>query len=117
MTLGGFLKHLDIPRKMKQTLPNNDIKKKKIKKCSHYSIKEINQIYLSIRCELPAKLPRVQIACSATTGWGEPNREMKPATAPALPTAFVWSDVPDAMLVSAQADSNCRSGLERYIHY
>jgi hypothetical protein len=65
VTLGGFLKHLGIPRK--QTLPTMTFKKK-IKKCSHYSIKEINQIYLSIRCESPAKLPRVQIACSATTG-------------------------------------------------
>jgi hypothetical protein len=37
---------------------------------------------------------------------------MKPATAPALTTAFVWSDVPEAMLVRAQADSNWRSGLK-----
>ena len=116
MTLGGFLKHLDIPRKMKQTLPNNDIKKKKIKKCSHYSIKEINQIYLSIRCESPAKLPRVQIACSATTGWGEPNKEMNPAAVAAITPAFVWSAVSDAMLVNGYADSNCKSGIEIYKH-
>ena len=59
----------------------------------------------------PAMLPRAQTACSATTGWGEPSRAMNPATAPALTTALVCSDVPEAMLVRAQADSNCKSGL------
>ena len=38
---------------------------------------------------------------------------MKPATAPALTTALVCSDVPDAILVKAQADSNWRSGLTK----
>lgn len=31
-------------------------------------------------------------------------------TAPPLTTALVWSDVPDAMLVRAQAASNCMGG-------
>ena len=35
---------------------------------------------------------------------------MKNGTAPALTTAFVWSGVPEAMLVRAQAASNCRAG-------
>ncbi len=60
----------------------------------------------------PAILSRAQTACSATTGWGEPNKIINPATAPALTTALVWSDVPDAILVRAQAESHCRSGLE-----
>jgi len=38
---------------------------------------------------------------------------MNPATAPALTTALVCSEVPEAMLVSAQADSNCKSGLKK----
>jgi hypothetical protein len=41
---------------------------------------------------------------------------MDPATAAALTTAIVWSDMADAMLVSVQADSNCKSGLEKYKH-
>jgi hypothetical protein len=63
-----ILETLRYSKENEANIAYNDIKKKKIKKCSHYSIKEINQIYLSIRCESPAKLPRVQIACSATTG-------------------------------------------------
>ena len=38
---------------------------------------------------------------------------MNPSTAPALTTALVWSDVPEAIFVSAQADSNWRSGLAK----
>jgi hypothetical protein len=41
---------------------------------------------------------------------------MYPAAAAALIAAFVWSDMPDAMVVSAHADSNCKSGLEIYKH-
>ena len=37
---------------------------------------------------------------------------MNPATAAALTIALVWSDVPDVMLVKAQADSNQISRLE-----
>ena len=38
---------------------------------------------------------------------------MYPTTATALTTAIVWSDMTDAMLVSAHADSNCTSGLKK----
>ncbi len=40
----------------------------------------------------PAILPRAQTACSATTGWGEPNKEMKSATASAL-VRYSWCNV------------------------
>ena len=42
---------------------------------------------------------------------------MYPAAAAALTAALVWSDMCDAMVVvSAHADSNCKSGLEIYKH-
>ena len=38
---------------------------------------------------------------------------MNPAAVAAItPSAFVWSDVSDAMFVNAYADSNCKSGIE-----
>ena len=46
----------------------------------------------------------------------ESSIEMYPATAATLTKAFDWSDMADAMLVSAHADSNCKSGLEKYKH-
>ena len=52
------------------------------------------------------------LSLSATTGWGDPNKEKNPATAAALTTALVWSNVSDAIPVIAHADSNCKSRLE-----
>ena len=39
---------------------------------------------------------------------------MKCGTAPLLTTALVWSGVPEAMLVRAQADSNWRLGASKW---
>ena len=52
------------------------------------------------------------LSLSATTGWGDPNKEKNPATAAALTTALVWSNVSDAIPVIAHTDSNCKSRLE-----
>ena len=40
---------------------------------------------------------------------------MYPATAAALTAAFVWSDMPDAMVESAHADSNSNQSY-KYIN-
>ena len=42
----------------------------------------------------------------AHTAWGDVNTEMNAGIAPPSTTALVCSDVPEAMLVRAQADSN-----------
>ena len=55
-------------------------------------------------------LPSAQMACSLMCGWGEQTRLMKAGMAPPDTTAAVCSEVPDAMLVSAQAASNWRGG-------
>jgi hypothetical protein len=62
-------------------LPNNENKKKKITKFS-LSHKEISKTYLSIH-----NLMR------------QANKKMNPATAAALTTALVWSNMIDAMQV------------------
>lgn len=54
--------------------------------------------------------PRAQTACSLIWACGEEIRPMNAGTAPPWTTALVWSDVPDAMLVRAQAASNCMGG-------
>jgi hypothetical protein len=46
-------------------------------------------------------------ACSRTSSLGELRSLTKMGTAPHSTTTLVFSDVPDAMLVSAQAASNC----------
>ena len=51
-------------------------------------------------------LPRAQTACSHTLVCGDPRSLRKRGTAFASTTAWVWRDVPDAMLVNAQAASN-----------
>lgn len=56
--------------------------------------------------DVPAMFPRAHTACSQTAMFVELSRRMKAGTAPALTTIFVWSLVPEAMLVSAQAASN-----------
>jgi hypothetical protein len=57
-----------------------------------HSQKEINQIYQNIH------------------NWmRQAHKEMNPATAAALTTALVWSNMIDAILVRAHADSNCKS--------
>jgi hypothetical protein len=50
--------------------------------------------------------PSAHTACSLIWAWGDANREMNAGIAPPSTTALVCSDVPEAMLVSAQADSN-----------
>lgn len=59
---------------------------------------------------VPAMLPRAQMACSLMCGWGDDTRFMKAGMAPPSTTAVVWSEVPEAMLVSAQAASNWMGG-------
>lgn len=49
------------------------------------------------------------VTCSWTSSKSELSSSMKIGTAPASITVFVCMDVPDAMLVSAQAASNCRT--------
>ena len=50
--------------------------------------------------------PRAHTACSLMWAWEDANREMNAGIAPPSTTALVCSDVPEAMLVRAQADSN-----------
>lgn len=59
----------------------------------------------------PAMLPIAQTACSATSGRGETSNCFRLGRAPSCTTAWVCSDVPDAMLVKAQHASNCSEGL------
>mmetsp|Transcript_27166 Transcript_27166/g.61396 ORF Transcript_27166/g.61396 Transcript_27166/m.61396 type:complete len:234 (-) Transcript_27166:271-972(-) len=61
--------------------------------------------------ESPAILPRAQTACSLTSSFGLISSCTKMGTAPFAITTRVCSDVPDAILVSAQALSNCNIGL------
>lgn len=55
-------------------------------------------------------LPSAQMACSLMCGCGDDTRLMKAGMAPPSTTAVVWSVVPEAMLVSAQAASNWMGG-------
>lgn len=55
---------------------------------------------------LPAIFPKAHTACSLMWVWEEARRDIKAEIAPPSTTAFVWSDVPEAILVSAQAASN-----------
>jgi hypothetical protein len=57
-------------------------------------------------------LPKAQTACSTKFVTGDERRFTSKGTAPALTTSIVWADVPEAMLVRAQADSNCIAGLK-----
>jgi len=54
----------------------------------------------------PAILPRAHTACSATLACSDDRSRMNGAMAPALITALVCCDVPEAMLVRAHAASN-----------
>ncbi len=56
--------------------------------------------------ESPATLPKAQAHCSRTSSDLEDNNLMNIGTAPALTTARVRSEVPEAILVKAQAASN-----------
>lgn len=80
-----------------------------------YSSNKVNRNpYISLKRSAndhpPAMFPRAQTACSLIWACGEEMRPMKAGTAPPWTTALVWSDVPDAMLVRAQAASNCMGG-------
>mmetsp|Transcript_22697 Transcript_22697/g.62659 ORF Transcript_22697/g.62659 Transcript_22697/m.62659 type:complete len:200 (-) Transcript_22697:88-687(-) len=59
-------------------------------------------------------LPRAQTACSRTSSLGDASRDTKMGTAPASITTFVWSEVPEATLVSAHAASNCSCGASGF---
>lgn len=59
---------------------------------------------------IPAIFPRAQTACSLMWGCGDITRLMKAEMAPPFTTAVVWSELPEAMLVRAQAASNCMGG-------
>ena len=61
--------------------------------------------------ESPAMLPSAHTACSRTSSLGLIRRRTKMGTAPTSMTTLVWSEVPEAMLVRAQAASNWRAGL------
>mmetsp|Transcript_5160 Transcript_5160/g.11211 ORF Transcript_5160/g.11211 Transcript_5160/m.11211 type:complete len:420 (-) Transcript_5160:345-1604(-) len=61
--------------------------------------------------ESPAMLPRAHTACSRTSSLGLMSSCTKMGTAPLAMTTRVCSDVPEAMLVSAHADSNWSIGL------
>mmetsp|Transcript_57276 Transcript_57276/g.161773 ORF Transcript_57276/g.161773 Transcript_57276/m.161773 type:complete len:275 (+) Transcript_57276:978-1802(+) len=65
--------------------------------------------------ESPAMFPRAQTACSRTSSLGDPRSITKIGRAPCSTTTRVCSAVPDAMFVSTQAASNCRSG--RFISF
>lgn len=56
--------------------------------------------------ESPATFPSAQTACSRTSSLGEVRRWIKLGIAPLWTITLVFSDVPEAMLVSAQAASN-----------
>ena len=56
-------------------------------------------------------LPKAQTACSQTFCWGDFNKLRNKGTALASTTAWVCCDVPEAILVKAQAASNCKEGL------
>mmetsp|Transcript_10966 Transcript_10966/g.33395 ORF Transcript_10966/g.33395 Transcript_10966/m.33395 type:complete len:265 (+) Transcript_10966:1114-1908(+) len=58
--------------------------------------------------ESPAMFPSAHTACSRTSWFGDVSSSTKMGTAPLLMTTSVWSVVPEAMFVSAQAASNCR---------
>ena len=62
------------------------------------------------RGESPAMLPRAHTACSRTSSMGECSSWTKMGTAPASITTLVWSLVPEATFVRAQAASNCSCG-------
>lgn len=59
-----------------------------------------------LHIDIPAIFPNAHTACSLMWMWGEARSEIKAGIAPPSTTALVCSDVPEAMLVSAQADSN-----------
>mmetsp|Transcript_35273 Transcript_35273/g.112204 ORF Transcript_35273/g.112204 Transcript_35273/m.112204 type:complete len:263 (-) Transcript_35273:151-939(-) len=61
--------------------------------------------------ESPAMFPRAHTACSRTSSLGDCSSITKMGRAPCSTTTRVCSAVPEAMLVSTQAASNCRSGL------
>mmetsp|Transcript_15700 Transcript_15700/g.53234 ORF Transcript_15700/g.53234 Transcript_15700/m.53234 type:complete len:296 (+) Transcript_15700:655-1542(+) len=61
--------------------------------------------------ESPATLPRAHAACSRTSSLGAERRRTKMGTAFASITTRVCSVVPEAMLVSAHAASNCSCGF------
>ena len=58
----------------------------------------------------PAMFPRAHTACSHTVMWGEDRSSTRGWMAPPSTTARVSSEAPEAMLVRAQAASNCKRG-------
>ena len=64
------------------------------------------ETFSQFQIQVPAMFPRAHTACSLMWAWGDANREMNAGIAPPSTTALVCSEVPEAMLVRAQADSN-----------
>ena len=58
----------------------------------------------------PIMLPSAHTACSHTFWCGDLSKRIKCSTEPASTTAWVWCEEPEAILVSAQAASNCSVG-------
>ena len=56
-------------------------------------------------------VPRAQTACSQTFCCGDFSKLRNKGTALASTTAWVCCEVPEAILVKAQAASNCKEGL------
>lgn len=70
--------------------------------------------------EIKKGLPRrALLTCSRTSSLGDCSSCTKMGTAPSSMTTLVWSDVPDATLVSAHAASNCAGAVrgETEVHY
>ena len=63
-----------------------------------------------IVAESPAMLPSAHTACSRTSSLGEESSSVILGTMPSFTQAATCSEVPETMLVSAQAASNCRVG-------
>lgn len=62
---------------------------------------------------MSTNIPKAQTACSHTVWLDEFNKFKNNGTAPAETTAWVWRDVPLAILVKAHAASNCNVGLRK----
>lgn len=77
----------------------------------HHIPGPVRDLQMPLQVPSPAMLPRAHTDCSLMCMCGEDSREMKAGMAPPSTTALVCSEVPEAMLVSAQAASNCRAAL------
>lgn len=63
----------------------------------------------------PAIFPRAQSACSAISLWGDLNNWTNKGIPPLSIIVWVWWEVPDAILVKAQAASSYRWTCSYYL--